>query len=114
MLFRTPIPISAVPGFSLYTDKKIGYSSAIVDSDLAIILNVLFEIVYLFLSSGSPQHFTNAPVGEEKAHGTLSMATYYHYFRAGGNFLVLIIVLVVFLMGEVCVGEEGGGGGVEG
>ena len=65
------------------------------------------------MSSCSPQHFANAPVGEEKAHGTLSMATYYHFFRAGGNVLVLIIALVVFLMGEVCVGgrrREGWGG----
>ena len=51
----------------------------------------------------SSQHFTNAPVTEEKAHGRISMATYYRYFKAGGNYLLLAIVLIVFLMGEVYV-----------
>ena len=51
----------------------------------------------------SSQHFTNAPVAEEKAHGRISMATYYRYFKAGGNYLLLAIVLIVFLMGEVYV-----------
>ena len=57
----------------------------------------------------SPQHYTNAPVAEEKAHGRISMATYYQYFKAGGNYLMLGIVLIVFLMGEVriCVGVGG-------
>ena len=62
----------------------------------------------------SSQHFTNAPVAEEKAHGRISMATYYRYFKAGGNYLLLAIVLIVFLMGEVYVWvwgiEEGGRG----
>ena len=51
----------------------------------------------------SAQHPSHIQVVEEKAHGRISMATYYRYFRAGGNFLILAIVLVVFLMGEVGV-----------
>ena len=51
----------------------------------------------------SAQHPSHIQVAEEKAHGRISMATYYHYFRAGGNYLILAIVLVVFLMGEVGV-----------
>ena len=51
----------------------------------------------------SAQHPSHIQVAEEKAHGRISMATYYRYFRAGGNYLILAIVLVVFLMGEVCV-----------
>ena len=60
------------------------------------------NITYIFDLS-SPQHYTNAPVAEEKAHGRISMATYYRYFKAGGNYLLLAIVLIVFLMGEVYV-----------
>lgn len=41
------------------------------------------------------------PPAEEKGHGSISLATYYRYFRAGGNYLVLIAVFTVFLLGEV-------------
>ena len=41
------------------------------------------------------------PPSEERAHGTVSMKTYYSYFRAGGNFLFLFVVLVILFAAEV-------------
>ena len=43
----------------------------------------------------------HAPPPEEKGHGRISLATYYHYFRAGGSYLILISLFILFLMGEV-------------
>lgn len=48
------------------------------------------------------QTLANAPPAEEKAHGSITMATYYCYFRAGGSYLFLLLIFVVFIMGEVC------------
>ena len=41
------------------------------------------------------------PPPEEKGHGTISLKTYFHYFRAGGGYLLLTVVCLVFLLGEV-------------
>ena len=41
------------------------------------------------------------PPPEEKSHGTVSLSTYYHYFRTGGGFGLLATVITVFLLGEV-------------
>ncbi len=41
------------------------------------------------------------PPSEERAHGTVSMKTYYKYFRAGGNFLFLFAIFVFLLAAEV-------------
>ena len=38
---------------------------------------------------------------EEKAHGSISMGTYYRYFLAGGTYIFLFIVTIIFIMGEV-------------
>ena len=38
---------------------------------------------------------------EEKAHGSVSMKTYYRFFRAGASYVVLLIVLILFFTGEV-------------
>ena len=40
-------------------------------------------------------------LSEEKAHGTISLKTYYNFFRAGANYVVLFIVLVLFFLAEV-------------
>ncbi|XP_064381882.1 ATP-binding cassette sub-family C member 4-like isoform X1 [Halichondria panicea] len=40
------------------------------------------------------------PPSEERAHGTVSMKTYYKYFRAGGNFLFLSVILVIIFAAE--------------
>ena len=42
-----------------------------------------------------------SPVDEEKAHGTLTMKTYYKYFTAGAHFLVLLLLSAIFIVGEV-------------
>ena len=41
------------------------------------------------------------PPSEERAHGTVSMKTYYRYFSAGGNFLFLFAIFVFLLAAEV-------------
>ena len=38
---------------------------------------------------------------EEKAHGSISMATYYRYFLAGGSYIFLFFVTIIFIVGEV-------------
>ena len=38
---------------------------------------------------------------EERAHGRISMKTYYHYFKAGGGYVFTFIVLVIFILCEV-------------
>ena len=38
---------------------------------------------------------------EEKAHGSVSMATYYRYFLAGGTHIFLFFVTIIFIIGEV-------------
>lgn len=38
---------------------------------------------------------------KEEAHGRISMATYYCYFKAGGNLILLIILLALFILAEV-------------
>ena len=40
---------------------------------------------------------------EDKAQGSITMASYYRYFRAGANCFVLFIVLLIFIMGEVSI-----------
>ena len=47
------------------------------------------------------QPLTFGPPEEEKAHGRISMKTYYQLFRAGGSLLAVLLVAVVFVMGEV-------------
>lgn len=37
---------------------------------------------------------------EEKSHGTISMATYYKYFKAGANVVLLAVMVALFLIGE--------------
>lgn len=51
-----------------------------------------------FLSSQELE-FTLPP--EEKSHGTISITTYYKYFKAGASLFVLAIMLVFFVLGEV-------------
>ena len=38
---------------------------------------------------------------EERAHGTISMKTYYQYFKAGGGHVFTAVVLLVFIITEV-------------
>ena len=41
------------------------------------------------------------PPSEERAHGTVSLKTYYKYFRAGGNCLFLLVFVVILFVAEV-------------
>lgn len=41
-------------------------------------------------------------LAEDKAQGTISVITYYRYFRAGASVVVLLLMLGIFLLGEVC------------
>ena len=43
----------------------------------------------------------SSPVDEEKAHGILTMKTYYKYFTAGAYIPVLVLLAAIFIMGEV-------------
>ena len=61
-------------------------------------MKVVHDIVMRFLSSQELE-FTLPP--EEKSHGTISITTYYMYFKAGANLFVLAIMLVFFVLGEV-------------
>ena len=38
---------------------------------------------------------------EERAHGTISMKTYYQYFKAGGGYIFTIVVLALTIIAEV-------------
>ena len=38
---------------------------------------------------------------EETSHGSLSLKTYVHYFRAGGSILAILIMMLLFAIGEV-------------
>ena len=38
---------------------------------------------------------------EERAHGRITMKTYYQYFTTGGGHLFTLLVLVVFILAEV-------------
>lgn len=40
-------------------------------------------------------------LAEDKAQGTISVITYYWYFRAGAGVVVLLLMLGIFLLGEV-------------
>ena len=49
---------------------------------------------------------------EERAHGTISLKTYYQYFKAGGGHIFTAVVLLVFIITEVlshlmhCIGKR--------
>ncbi len=38
---------------------------------------------------------------EKKSLGTVSLRTYYDFFRAGGGVLLLLTTVVMFILGEV-------------
>ena len=38
---------------------------------------------------------------ERRSQGTVSLKTYYGFFKAGGGLLLLIVSLLIFLLGEV-------------
>ena len=38
---------------------------------------------------------------EERAHGTISMKTYYQYLKAGGGHVFTAVVLLLFIITEV-------------
>ena len=40
---------------------------------------------------------------EERAHGKISLKTYYNFFRAGGNVVFIFFVLFVFIFAEVSI-----------
>ena len=44
---------------------------------------------------------TFGPPAEERAHGSVSMKTYYKYFVAGGGYILLAFSVFVFIIGEV-------------
>lgn len=46
---------------------------------------------------------TSSNTEEERSHGTISMKTYYQYFKAGGGYLFTLLVILVFLSAEVSI-----------
>ena len=44
---------------------------------------------------------TFGPPSEERAHGSVSMKTYYRYFVAGGGYLLLAFSVFIFIIAEV-------------
>ena len=44
---------------------------------------------------------TFGPPAEERAHGSVSMKTYYNYFVAGGGYVLLVFSVFIFIIGEV-------------
>ena len=38
---------------------------------------------------------------EGKGMGTVSLKTYYNFFKAGGSILLMILALLLFVLGEV-------------
>lgn len=45
---------------------------------------------------------TSQPAKEARSVGTVSLKTYYNYFKAGGGILLLILTLLIMALGEVC------------
>ena len=41
------------------------------------------------------------PTAEERAHGTISMKTYYQYLTTDRGHVLTLIVIVLFILGEV-------------
>ena len=48
-----------------------------------------------------PVELSAAESEEERAHGRITMKTYYHYFIAGGGYFFTLIFILVFLSTEV-------------
>ena len=48
-----------------------------------------------------PVDLSAAESEEERAHGRITMKTYYDYFIAGGGYLFTLIVILLFLFTEV-------------
>ena len=44
---------------------------------------------------------TFGPPSEERAHGSVSMKTYYRYFVAGGGYILLAFSVAIFIIAEV-------------
>lgn len=44
---------------------------------------------------------SNSQSDEERAHGTVSLKTYYEYFKAGGGHVFTLFVLGLFIFVEV-------------
>lgn len=40
-------------------------------------------------------------VAEERAHGIVSLKTYFHYFIAGGGYIFTSVVVIMLLLAEV-------------
>ena len=48
-----------------------------------------------------PVELSAAETEEERAHGRITMETYYHYIIAGGGYIFTLIVTLIFLSTEV-------------
>ncbi len=55
----------------------------------------------MYLISNRPSQDEQGPPSEERAHGTVSLTTYYRYFRAGGSHLFLAFLLVLLFIADV-------------
>ena len=62
----------------------------------------IMDEVHETIISLSPQT-QHGPPSEERAHGNVSMKTYYGFFRAGGNFLFIAFVVIILIVSEVMV-----------
>ena len=59
--------------------------------------NILLSCVALLYL----QTYINTVPLEDKAQGSVSVKTYYRYFKAGGGFVGCLLLLVAFVVGEV-------------
>ena len=48
-----------------------------------------------------PVELSAAESEEERAHGRITMKTYYHYFITGGGYIFTLIFILIFLSTEV-------------
>ena len=97
---------SLKPASSVVSLHSVLGSSADV-SVLLVLLHVypttciLYQTVKLIGNNYLQQDKLYGPPPEERGHGTVSLKTYYHYFRAGGGYGWLSAVIFVFILGEV-------------
>lgn len=62
---------------------------------------MLIVIVPHIMNTMFVQVQTFGPPSEERAHGSVSMKTYYKYFVAGGGYILLAFSVFIFIVAEV-------------
>ena len=78
----------------------------VVKQEVSFLLSTSHTIIYNcpllnYYQAHSEFNTSGSRVAEERGHGTISMKTYYEYFKAGGEYLFTTVVFGLIVLSEV-------------